>query len=74
MAPLSSDIDFEYLARRHEFTGGSIKSAVFRAAFRSALRSDPSLRVISMEDLKRACDEEVDKTGSDSSWISTMYC
>ena len=38
-APLSVDVDFEQLAE-FEMTGGSIKSAVFRAASRAALRDE----------------------------------
>ena len=63
-APLAPGVDFEFLARRYDFTGGNIKSAVFRAASRAALRSTPGERIITYEDLKRACDEEFDKTGS----------
>ena len=33
------DVDFERLAR-HEMSGGNVKSAVFRAASRAALRPD----------------------------------
>ena len=38
-APLADDVDFEQLAR-FEMTGGNIKSAVFKAASRVALRGD----------------------------------
>ena len=37
--PLAIDVDFEWLAR-HEMSGGNVKSAVFRAASRAALRPD----------------------------------
>ena len=37
--PLADDVDFERLAR-HEMSGGNVKSAVFRAASRAALRPD----------------------------------
>ena len=55
--------------------GGNIKSAVFRAASRAALRPKAELRVITSEDLKRACDEELEKTGSKTAQIvaSSMF-
>ena len=37
--PLADDVNFEVLAR-HEINGGNIKSAVFRAAARAALRDE----------------------------------
>lgn len=44
-APLADDVDFEQLAR-FEMTGGNIKSAVFRAASRAALRGEGQLKQI----------------------------
>ena len=37
--PLAGDVDFERLAR-HNMTGGNVRSAVFRAASKAALRPD----------------------------------
>jgi SpoVK/Ycf46/Vps4 family AAA+-type ATPase len=54
-APLANDIDFHVLARSFELSGGSIKNAILRAAYRAAASS----RHISMDDLiesaKREC-------------------
>ena len=38
-APIAEDVDFDRLAHS-EMTGGNIKSAVFRAASRAALREE----------------------------------
>lgn len=43
--PLAEDMDFEKLAR-FDMTGGNIKSAVFRAASRAALRGEGEQRVL----------------------------
>lgn len=73
-APLAGDVDFDYLARRFEFTGGNIKSAVFRAASRAALRVSHETRRISMEDIKKACEEEAEKSEAFKSvGMSSMY-
>ena len=42
--PLAEDVDFEKLAR-FDMTGGNIKSAVFRAASRAALKGEGEQRV-----------------------------
>jgi len=60
-APLSEDVDMLELGRRFTLTGGGIKSAVFRAASRIALRMSTAERVISMEDLVRSGEEEMEK-------------
>lgn len=53
---------------------GNIKTAVFRAASRAALRLNPADRVIRMEDLTRACEEEGDKSSSGlSDAMKSMY-
>jgi hypothetical protein len=53
---------------------GNIKTVVFRAASRAALRVNPADRVIRMEDLTRACEEEGDKTASAiSDAMKSMY-
>jgi SpoVK/Ycf46/Vps4 family AAA+-type ATPase len=60
-APLAEDVNMEELARRFPLTGGAIKSAVFRAASRIALRVNVEERVIRMADLLRAGEEELEK-------------
>jgi len=60
--PLADDVDFEQLAR-FEMTGGNIKSAVFRAASRAALRGEDE-RKVWMKDLKEAAEEEIGKTST----------
>lgn len=57
--PLCDDVDFERLAQ-FDMSGGDIKSAVFRAASRAALRQEEK-RMLMMEDLTTAADEEVGK-------------
>lgn len=58
-APLSSDIDFEFLARRFQFTGGNIKNISLRAAYLAAQPHAP----IEMRHLIRATKRELQKTG-----------
>ncbi|KAL1496902.1 hypothetical protein AB1Y20_014482 [Prymnesium parvum] len=60
-APLEKDVDFEALGDRFELSGGSIKSAVFRAAVEASLQSDVDKRLITMEALRTSAQEEVDK-------------
>ena len=43
--PLAEDVDFEQLAR-FDMTGDNIKSAVFRAASRAALKGEGEQRVL----------------------------
>ena len=64
--PLDGSVDFERLAR-HEMSGGNIKSAIFRAASRAALRREED-RKLKMEDLDDAADEEVGKTSTRTSF------
>jgi SpoVK/Ycf46/Vps4 family AAA+-type ATPase len=55
--PLAADVDMAALAARFELTGGHIKTAVFKAAARAALRPEDS-RHIAMRDLVEAAEEE----------------
>lgn len=64
--PVTDDIDFDRLAR-HAMTGGNIKSSVFRAASRAALRSDDQ-RKVTMEDLEDAAEEEIGKATKHTSF------
>lgn len=57
--PLSEDVDFDKLSQ-FEMSGGDIKSAVFRAASRAALRPEKD-RKLGMEDLLSAANEEIGK-------------
>ena len=59
-------VDFERLAR-HEMSGGNIKSAIFRAASRAALREEKD-RLLKMQDLDDAADEEMGKTSTRTSF------
>ena len=69
---LSSDVNFEELAKRYDFAGGNIKTAVFRAAARAALRLKTEDRVITMDDFRKACDEENGKESRAAAAVS-MY-
>ena len=64
--PVADDVDYEHLAI-HEMTGGHIKSAIFRAAARAALRKEEK-RILTEEDLKEACEEECGKSGTSMSF------
>ena len=55
-------MDFERLAR-YEMSGGNIKSAIFRAASRAALRSEKD-RIVMMKDLEDSSEEEMGKTST----------
>eukprot|EP00178_Gracilaria_changii_P026024 TRINITY_DN79959_c0_g1_i1.p1 TRINITY_DN79959_c0_g1~~TRINITY_DN79959_c0_g1_i1.p1 ORF type:complete len:141 (-),score=21.61 TRINITY_DN79959_c0_g1_i1:10-408(-) len=59
--PLAPDVNFKTLGQRFELTGGSIKSAIFRAASRAAIRE--SDRIIRMADLEKSGKEEESKKG-----------
>ena len=48
-------------------TGGHIKSAIFRAAARAALRQQDE-RKLTMADLEQACEEEIGKAGTSMSF------
>jgi len=58
-APVSSDVDFGFLARRLNITGGNIKNVVINAAFLAAANSG----VIHMEHFVRAARREYEKIG-----------
>jgi SpoVK/Ycf46/Vps4 family AAA+-type ATPase len=64
--PLSDDIDYEALSRQ-EMTGGNIKSCIFRAACRAALRTKEERRV-TQQDLMEAAEEEVGKESTRTSF------
>jgi SpoVK/Ycf46/Vps4 family AAA+-type ATPase len=64
--PVADGVDYERLAI-HEMTGGHIKSAIFRAAARAALRKEEK-RILTEEDLKEACEEECGKSGTSMSF------
>ena len=58
-APLADDIDWPYLARNFELTGGHIKNCVVAAAFAAAAGAE----TISMAHLVRAVATELTKLG-----------
>ncbi len=60
LAPLSGDVDFRELARKHRLSGGHILN-VIRQAMRYAARRDGIRRIVTMEDLRAAAKREVDK-------------
>ena len=64
--PTEISVDFERLAR-HEMSGGNIKSAIFRAASRAALRQEKD-RLLKMQDLEDAAEEEMGKTSTRTSF------
>ncbi len=69
--PLSKDVDFDELGRLYEMSGGAIKSAVFRACTRAALKIAEK-RVVTMADLTFAGREEMKKEGK-SGVVMGMY-
>ena len=71
-APLAADVDLAALGDGYELSGGSIKSAVFRAAVEASLQPEEAKRVISMEVLHAAAKEEVEK-GGDGKRPQGMY-
>jgi Cdc6-like AAA superfamily ATPase len=58
-APVDADVDFEFLARQFEFSGGNIRNAVMGAAFLAAEEGRP----IAMQYLTRAIGRELQKMG-----------
>ncbi|WP_334416691.1 ATP-binding protein [Bradyrhizobium sp. AZCC 1588] len=58
-APLGDDIDYRFIARRLELTGGSIRQITLRAAFAAAAADAP----ISMKHLIEATRAELSKIG-----------
>ena len=69
--PVTKDVNFRELALRYEMAGGSIKNSLLRAATAAALRVEGK-NVLRMDDLRVACDAEVEKMGSKSGSMS-MY-
>lgn len=59
--PLGEDIDFRFLSRRIEITGGNIRQITLRAAFSAAAESD--ITPISMRHILQATRAEVLKLG-----------
>jgi hypothetical protein len=57
--PLNDDVDFTFLARRFDLTGGNIKNCVLAAAFMAAENGDK----ISMQHLVQAVARELGKMG-----------
>lgn len=64
--PIADGVDFERLGR-FEMSGGNIKSAVFRAASRAALRKKED-RVLQMKDLEDSAQDEMGKTSMRTSF------
>lgn len=62
-APLASDVNFEDLSWDFEMTGGNIKNALMRAAYRAADQAKPSQRKISQAILREACQDECSSAG-----------
>jgi ATP-dependent 26S proteasome regulatory subunit len=59
-APLAENIDFGFLARQFQFTGGNIKNVCLRAAYLSAAENDGA---ICMDDILRSTTRELQKMG-----------
>jgi SpoVK/Ycf46/Vps4 family AAA+-type ATPase len=55
--PVAEPVDFAYLGRKFELSGGHIKNAVLRAAYRAA-RETGHRRVVTTQLLARAAEEE----------------
>ena len=64
--PISDDIDFNCLSQQ-EMSGGNIKSAIFRAAARAALRTGKD-HLLKMSDLEEAMEEERGKSSTMTSF------
>lgn len=60
LAPLSGDVDFRELARRHRLSGGHILN-VIRQSMRYAARRDGIRRIVTMDDLQAAARREIAK-------------
>ena len=61
--PLDKNVDFRRLASQYAMSGGNIKNALLRAATCAALRNNEKQRVVTMNDLDKACTAESDKNG-----------
>jgi hypothetical protein len=53
-APKGADIDFEFLARRLELTGGNISQITLRAAFLAAKANSPNITMAHLVAASRA--------------------
>jgi AAA+ superfamily predicted ATPase len=64
---VSDDIDIEYLAREHHFSGGEIKNAFYSAARSAACRINEGVgkRIITMDDLIKGCQLVLEGAGED---------
>jgi len=60
--PVRGRLDFDRLGRQFPMTGGHIKNAVFKAAFRAASRDEP----VTMAELERAATEELASAGGET--------
>jgi vesicle-fusing ATPase len=58
----ASEVNFAFLAKRFELSGGNIRSAMFNACLQSASSEGPEKR-LSMEHVVIAVRRELDKTG-----------
>ena len=58
-APIEAEVEWDWLAEKYELSGGNIKNAVLRAAFRAAEQG----RAISVEDLEYAAERESRELG-----------
>ena len=58
-APIEAEVEWDWLAEKYELSGGNIKNAVLRAAFRAAEQD----RAISVEDLEYAAERESRELG-----------
>jgi SpoVK/Ycf46/Vps4 family AAA+-type ATPase len=57
--PISDDIDYELLGENFELSGGYIKNAIVRAAYRAAVVSRP----INMRDIEESAEQECKNAG-----------
>mmetsp|Transcript_25098 Transcript_25098/g.53407 ORF Transcript_25098/g.53407 Transcript_25098/m.53407 type:complete len:568 (+) Transcript_25098:2-1705(+) len=69
--PVAKDVDFGLLSRTYAMSGGGVKNALLRAATMAALREDGK-NVLTMEDLRVACEAEEGKVDSKSNSLG-MY-
>ena len=58
--PVEADLDFEYLGETYELTGGQIKNAIVRAAYRS-VKEKTNLTLARLDDAARQQAKEAGK-------------
>lgn len=58
-APVEDDIDFDLLGKNFEITGGYIKNAIVRAAYRAAVHHEP----IAMRHIEESAEQECKNAG-----------